>query len=694
MRIPPIPAFAGAIAYEFSGTLLSFLNLYNILPAVALLPWVAWAFLGALQDKWLRRSLAFGGLLALQIFALEPMMFQCHVLLLAGVAAFYLLQSDNRSRAAIRLARVGFTGTLFAFGLASVQIFPTLEMLRHAIRGSGIEYEITSRWSMHPLDFLNTLVPNLFGNPFSIGYATSWGEAYHHGDLGVLVSFFAGAGVLLLALISFNSSRIRLQRVVVCIALSGTFLALGRFNPIYHWLYDHLPGFALGRYPSKCFLLTALALSILAALGIETLSEQAETRSRRRSVLVVGGAGILLGVLFAAFAACGWLRPEPLLQWLRSQVVPQQATAKVFGEILGQLLRSLLSTGLFLILSGGLILVSWFRGRSLPVPWLWLVLLMGELMPANLRLAPMMSGADVDFIPEIDRFVLASGLRDPFRVVAPNWLPPMQNRLRAPNRSLAWVTIFYRMTSQTMGGIPRGIQYSLDGSIDLLNTSDSEELYKQCLLLAEGNRVKFMEKLDSPVVLSIGAISHPDLIPLASFDIRSDYRLFAYRLKESLPRAYLAGRVIPARSHREALDLLLQPGLPLNGAVILEGASPSGVSGVFPPGEVRVLDYRDSRVSCGTESKVPGTLVLLDSYYPGWRAFVDGGETEIRNANFAFRAVRVPAGRHRVDFVYRPRSFYAGLTLTLISAVLGLVLLVTPRPSVSPTRNALDNSFV
>jgi hypothetical protein len=679
LRIPPVAAFAGAIAYEFSGTLLSFLNLYNILPAVALLPWIGWAFLGALQGKWLRRSLVFGGLLALQIFALEPLMFQCDVLLLAGIAAFHLLQSDDRSRDAIRLAQVGSTGVFFAFGLGAVQIFPTLEMLEHAIRGSGIDYGLASRWSMHPMDFLNTIVPNLFGNPFSIGYATSWGEAYHHGDLGVLVSFFAGSGVLLLTFISFNSSRKQLQRVVVCIALAGIFLALGRFNPIYHWLYDHVPGLNLGRYPSKCFLLAALAVSILAALGIDTLSEQSESRPRRRNILAIGSAGIVLGAILAAAAITWWIRPEPLLQWLRSQVEPQQAAAKVFGEILGQLLRSLLSSGAFLILGGGLILVSGLRNRSIPVSGLWLALLLGELIPANLRLAPMMSGADVDFVPDIDRFVLAKGSREPFRVVAPNWLPPIQNRLRAPNRSLAWVTLFYKMTSQTMGGIPRGVQYSLDGSIDLLNTADSEDLYRRCLLLPEGSRVKLMEKLNSPIVLSIGAISHPDLLPLASFDTRSDYRLYAYWLKDSSPRAYFAPRVFSVPSHQNALDFLLQPDLSLHEAVILEGASPSDDKAPIVPGKARVLEYHSSGVSCETETSVAGYLVLLDSYYPGWRAYVDGREVEIRRANFAFRAVPVPAGRHQIEFVYKPRSFYVGLTITLLSAVFGLLSLLMAR---------------
>jgi uncharacterized membrane protein YfhO len=64
--------------------------------------------------------------------------------------------------------------------------------------------------------------------------------------------------------------------------------------------------------------------------------------------------------------------------------------------------------------------------------------------------------------------------------------------------------------------------------------------------------------------------------------------------------------------------------------------------------------------------------VLLDTYYPGWRAEVDGRRTPIRAANAAFRAVAVPAGRHRVRFTYRPASVLAG---GLVSAAAVLVLL-------------------
>jgi uncharacterized membrane protein YfhO len=60
-------------------------------------------------------------------------------------------------------------------------------------------------------------------------------------------------------------------------------------------------------------------------------------------------------------------------------------------------------------------------------------------------------------------------------------------------------------------------------------------------------------------------------------------------------------------------------------------------------------------------------LVLSDSHYPGWQATLDGTPTPIHRANFALRAVHVPAGSHRVRFAYEPRSFHVGLTVSALA---------------------------
>ncbi len=89
---------------------------------------------------------------------------------------------------------------------------------------------------------------------------------------------------------------------------------------------------------------------------------------------------------------------------------------------------------------------------------------------------------------------------------------------------------------------------------------------------------------------------------------------------------------------------------------------------------MKLVDYTNQRVSCEINSKVPGYLVLVDSYYPGWLSYVDGRRVPILRANYAFRAVEVPVGKHRVEFRYRPWTFYTGLGVTLLALVAGMFL--------------------
>jgi uncharacterized membrane protein YfhO len=65
------------------------------------------------------------------------------------------------------------------------------------------------------------------------------------------------------------------------------------------------------------------------------------------------------------------------------------------------------------------------------------------------------------------------------------------------------------------------------------------------------------------------------------------------------------------------------------------------------------------------ELACPALVVAGDSYYPGWRARVDGQRRPVQELD-AVRAVRVAAGRHLIEFRYRPASVYWGLGLALL----------------------------
>ena len=63
-------------------------------------------------------------------------------------------------------------------------------------------------------------------------------------------------------------------------------------------------------------------------------------------------------------------------------------------------------------------------------------------------------------------------------------------------------------------------------------------------------------------------------------------------------------------------------------------------------------------------------LVVSQSYYPGWRARVDGFDSPVVPTDVALCGVWVPSGVHTVDLAYRPRTFYQGATVSVMSLLL------------------------
>ncbi|HEX9045772.1 MAG TPA: YfhO family protein [Verrucomicrobiae bacterium] len=79
---------------------------------------------------------------------------------------------------------------------------------------------------------------------------------------------------------------------------------------------------------------------------------------------------------------------------------------------------------------------------------------------------------------------------------------------------------------------------------------------------------------------------------------------------------------------------------------------------------VRFVTDEADRVTVEADFPKPGFLLLLDTYFPGWTATVNGSSAKIYRADYNFRAVPVPAGKSTVDFSYRPASFRIGLMLS------------------------------
>ena len=146
--------------------------------------------------------------------------------------------------------------------------------------------------------------------------------------------------------------------------------------------------------------------------------------------------------------------------------------------------------------------------------------------------------------------------------------------------------------------------------------------------------------------------------------------MLIYRFKPCLDRAFLVFDYQVATNQAAALAQISATEFDARRVVLLEEEPPpakrsgeGGATGTATNESVRVVSHEPDDVTIEASTPRPAYLVLLDTYFPGWTATVNGEPTRIVRADYNFRAVSLPAGKATVHFAYRPMSFRIGLYL-------------------------------
>jgi hypothetical protein len=152
----------------------------------------------------------------------------------------------------------------------------------------------------------------------------------------------------------------------------------------------------------------------------------------------------------------------------------------------------------------------------------------------------------------------------------------------------------------------------------------------------------------------------------------SDARIYAN--PSSLPRAFLVGSQRVVSGADAARAAVTAAGFPARTTAVTEreiAGIPTSQIGVSS-GSANISTYDRERVVVKTAADHPSLLVLTDSWFPGWKAKVDGKSTPVERVDYVIRGVKVPAGAHTVEFTYQPTSWRVGWILSLL-ALLAIV---------------------
>jgi hypothetical protein len=439
---------------------------------------------------------------------------------------------------------------------------------------------------------------------FGRGAANFWGP-WPRVELGYL-----GVLPLLFAGLAPFRTRRGLTFFFGALAVFGLLVALGANTPFHRLLYDVVPGFAQLRVPARFILLTDFALAVLGGLGLNELItiKASDTWGRRWAITLLIGAPLVLWLAHCRVAA----GPEhdSNLWW-------------AMGVTIAMLLCSLL-----LIISNPL--------RPF-APTLALLLLSADLLG---------HGAWVEVEPN-----------DPTTGFAPSpalaYVQSQPGPTRIDNVAGAWSPdLAARFGLEDIDGLSNPL--ALAGYQTYLGA-----MGERGSLLYDFLNAQFIiaEKGRPPA-------ADPAIVPVHNEDPAVD----VYLNTEAMPRVNLIYSSVVVTRGEAAFGAIHAPGFDPRTTVVIENGP--ALNGPSPRGESNLyyLDYRPEAFTVVALTPGPAYLVFSEVWYPGWRAWVDGVETPIYKANFAFRAVYLNvAGEHTVTMRFESLSWKIGLGLTTLT---------------------------
>ncbi len=131
----------------------------------------------------------------------------------------------------------------------------------------------------------------------------------------------------------------------------------------------------------------------------------------------------------------------------------------------------------------------------------------------------------------------------------------------------------------------------------------------------------------------------------------------------ALPRAFVPPRVRYERDGKTIIEAM-KTATDFSQVAWIEAPHYEPVDAPNGPGYA-IAHRRGSSYEIDADMQGAGWIVVSETAWKGWRAYIDGKRVETRFANHAFLGVHVPAGHHRLRLVYLPESFTRGRNITL-----------------------------
>jgi len=651
-RYPPYLALIGAILFTFSGMTVSLSNLLNHFQAAVWLPWVIlfWErwFCSGSQRAFLAATLV--SLIQLLAGSPEVYMMSVGLLVLDGLR----LKREIRNLTYRQLLIRFFLSHGLVFGLAMVQILPTVELFMESRGRKIVSYGESVRWSLHPLSLINLFFldkevdPNRFDGL----------RLFFSSEVPLMISLYLGVISLFGICLSFVKAGLREKGILLVLLTFSTVISMGKNTPVHPFLFRYIPFLDLIRYPEKFFFLIHIFLLFMTLRGLLTFLQSREDFLGRHGLLLLS---IPLAFLFIYF----------LFRYERGSLIEFITLKKTTSPILNHMLERFslilvhLERQVALTFAICLLLFLWKKEkvRESLAQTLLVALVFFDLSSAH---RPYQFFLDAGFVNESPKVIKRP---DPYRLMYipnPTHLHPDFYPSIKESFGQGMATVYANLLPNT--GVFHGFDYLQD--IDALRRWFYDLFIQTARNLPPERLYHLLAALNVKYIIAFQPFPPGRGMRLTQH--LAEYGSYLYELEGVVPRVYIVSRTSVEETGLEVLKQLSMDQFDPLKEVILDRSLSMPAQKDFRA-QAKIMRYGNKEVLIRASLSSPGVLVLTDSFYPGWRVYVDGKEKEILRANFFFRAVPLSAGEYLVEFRYRPRSFAAGLALSIITGA-GLAL--------------------
>jgi hypothetical protein len=623
-------ALAGII-FGFNGLSLNFLMWPSHIATFSWLPWVLWLGpKGCLKGG---KSLVLATLAAaMQMLAGGP-----ETIVVTWMLLLLLLSSDWVEHTARRRAIVFrcLALVLLVALVCGAQLLPFLELLARSQRDTGFG---SSVWSMPIWGWANFLLP-VFRGSFS-----PQGLFQQHSQYWTS-SYYAGLGTLLLIAVAVCRVHNWRVRSLTVLFVLGLFLALGERGWLYRPLRFCFPFLGFVRYPVKFVILILAIAPLLAAYGFAALAGgrkkppifRAEKNGRVAEASAVGRARISFKLVWAIALTLLFLLG--ILVWLAWSF-------PLSGEIgWGAVAQNASCRALFLALScllAAAVLESKGRNRMMLSCLLFAVIWLDL----------------ITHMPTQNPSVSAS-------VFTPGWARAQLRWETEPRLGQARVMI--------EPATEEALRYHVIANLAQNYLLQRLACFPNCNLLDNVPGIHGFFSLTPAQVNNATWLpyvqTNRDFRPLLDFlavaQVTAPGKAFEWVPRPTAMSMVTAGQQPFFADDATVLTAFQQTNTDLRQVVYLPLEARGSVSATGrTDARVQAVKFDNQQLMFESEASMNSFVVISQTYYPAWQARVDGRPARIWRANYAFQALEIPAGKHRVTLFYRDRAFLIGVVLS------------------------------